>query len=155
LIFLQKTAKWLFLSVGFFIFVGLFVNLPLGRVIPCSLSQYTDLRHNFSKHVKQRRNNKVCKTRLRLADLSSLSIAEERYWKLLMFLKITLSEELVEEQVSPLPSNVERTGLGRNVCCVYADFKKLLLTVEFLRWVGLVDQVLCVLTLLDFVFFDD
>jgi hypothetical protein len=68
-----------------------------------------NFRANISQLKKDGHNNKLNESSLATCDVGGSPIAHHRDIKLLSFLHITLVEEFIEQQISPLGTNFIRS----------------------------------------------
>lgn len=79
------------------------------------------LGHHLADRAEQRSQDKVNKTGLALRDLRCLPVAQERDGQVLLLLDISLVEELVEEEMSPLNCDFKWPCLCRYISCMHRE----------------------------------
>ena len=91
-------------------------NLPLLNVLSSTLElQVVDLRANVGELEENWHNDKLDKTSLTSSDVGGGTIAHHRHVKLLGFLHVSLIEELIEQQVSPLSTDLVWSERGTDI----------------------------------------
>ena len=91
-----------------------------------------------------RQDDEVAEPGLFLAHDSSLTIAQEGCFHAVIFLKVALSEELLEEEVGPTLEGVKTARLRRQVASMNHQVQALLLGCELLFFTSSVDKILTI-----------
>lgn len=140
----------------FFLFLSFFrfsSDFPFLDVLMSSVKlKGVDIWANVCKLCKNWHNDKLNKSSLTSSNICGSSITHHRDVKTLGFLHVSLVKELVEQEISPLGTDIKRSQWGTDVTSVKSDTRNELFgNLNSLRWWS-IDQKLSVIVLGDFKF---
>ena len=84
--------------------------LPIDHVLYCSIRGHFCLRHYRTDNIPNWHHDIVTESRLLLADSYGVSVAQEGSRHVVRLFQIALREELIEQEVRPVPQRLEISG---------------------------------------------